>query len=74
MFGNSQDPQTTISPSITPTSKSIVNQGTLYINSITPNTVTMRLSKNALIGQTQIVLTGNPDWQVGDQIAIASTS
>lgn len=74
LSGTQQDTQTITAPTIAPTNKSIVNRGQLYINAQTPSTQFLRLTSNALIGQTVIQLNGTPDWQVGDRIAISSTS
>lgn len=74
LFGQKSDPQTVLSAFIEPTNKSIVNSGKFLVYSTAPQTQYAKLSEDAKIGDSSILLTQTPDWKIDDEIAIASTS
>ena len=74
LFGQQLDEQTVLTPFIEPTNKSIVNNGLFVINSTSVQTQFAKLAQNAIINDSTITLSKNTDWQIGDEIAISSTS
>lgn len=74
LTGKKSDKEIVLSSLINPANKSLINTGRLEIFSKTSSIGRTRLISNAIIGENEITIKDNTDWQIGYRLVIGSTS